>query len=97
MRAASNRPSLWRWSEAAAALAAVLAAVGAADAAIASIVFKNQCAHEVNVFDGSEHFCDVRSGSVREPSFGCATSLPLSLAEYSHTGAANATSASGLP
>lgn len=72
---------------------ALLSAGGArASDAVASILFQNQCGFEVNIYDGDERFCDLRNGTEAAPSFGCATNLPRELAEYSHTGAANATS-----
>lgn len=74
-------------------LVALLSLLGSAvGVPIASILFKNQCGIQVSVFDGDERFCDVRNGSRAAPTYGCATNLPDTLAEYSHTGAANATS-----
>lgn len=75
-----------------AALALLLLCARAAGEA-SSILFQNQCGVEVSIFDGDERFCDLRNGTAAAPSFGCATNLPRALAEYSHTGAANATSA----
>jgi hypothetical protein len=82
---------------ASASMAALALLCARTAAATTSILFQNQCGFEVSIFDGDERFCGLRNGTAAAPSFGCATNLPRALAEYSHTGAANATSAYDQP